>query len=303
MSKNPLRIGTRSSPLALWQAHWVQALLQEKDIASELVLIQSHGDQDSRQPLYEMNIQGIFTKALDTALLNNLIDIAVHSYKDVPTQLPEGISKLAVLKRGNPTDLLVYKTNESQWSENATIGTSSLRRSAQWKHRYPMHQTAILRGNVQKRLETLEANDWVGALFAQAGLERVNSRPPQSKPLDWMIPAPAQGAVCVVARGADLESLSVAAQLECSNTFMATQQERIFLRLLEGGCTAPIGALMQPTQEGWYFKGGVFSLDGTEKALFEKHFSKDAWERIGEEAAQAVLKEGGAAIMSQIKKA
>jgi len=302
MSKSPLRIGTRSSPLALWQAHWVQALLQEKNIPSELIPIQSHGDQDSSKPIYEMNIQGVFTKALDTALLNNRIDIAVHSYKDVPTQLPKGISKLAVLERGNPTDLLVYKTDESQWPQKATIGTSSLRRSAQWKHRYPGHQTAILRGNVQKRLQTLEAHEWVGALFAQAGLERVNSRPPQSKPLDWMIPAPAQGAVCVVAREADLEALSVAAQLECTNTFRATEQERIFLRLLEGGCTAPIGALVQPTQEGWHFKGGVFSLDGTKKAIFEKHFSKNAWGGIGEEAAQAVLKKGGAAIMSQIKK-
>lgn len=302
MSKALIRIGTRSSPLALWQARWVQKLLKDQNKDSELVLIQSQGDQNSTRPLYEMNIQGVFTKALDIALLDHKIDIAVHSYKDVPTLLATGISNFAVLKRGNVSDILVTKTAEENWPEKAKIGTSSLRRSAQWKHRYPSHDSELLRGNVQKRLETLGKSNWIGALFASAGLERVEALPLNYMTLDWMIPAPAQGAVCIAGRTEDKDLQATIKLMECANTQTATQQERLFLRLLEGGCSAPIGALMTPTQAGWHFKGGVFSLDGKEKAVYENHFPIEEAEKIGALAAEAVLADGGAAIMSAIKK-
>ncbi|MGC6421592.1 MAG: hydroxymethylbilane synthase [Flavobacteriaceae bacterium] len=302
MDKDPIRIGTRSSPLALWQAQWVATLLKSIQIPSELVFIDSAGDQDGTQPLYAMNIQGIFTKALDQALLNKDIDIAVHSFKDVPTQLPENIELGTVLERGSTTDILVYNSPPEQWTETEIVGTSSLRRSAQWKNRYPKHRSEILRGNVQKRLQTLSEKKWLGALFAQAGLERVNQLPPNHLALNWMLPAPAQGAVCVVMRNEEPELQLKLKSLGCETTFKATDQERIFLRLLEGGCTAPIGACIEPVPNGWFFRGGVFALDGSEKVTFEKYFPSKEWQTIGERAAEYVLQNGGESLMKAFKK-
>jgi len=301
MSADPVRIGTRSSPLALWQARWVARLIESQGRATTLVKINSTGDQDGTQPLYAMNIQGIFTKALDQALLNKSIDIAVHSYKDVPTQLPQGIELAAVLERGAVADILVYKKLPKQWPEAAVVGTSSLRRSAQWKNRYPKHQTENLRGNVQKRMQTLSKKNWVGALFAQAGLERVDLCPHNHLVLDWMIPAPAQGAVCIVIDADHTQLKSQLAKIGCTATQLATEQERLFMRLLEGGCTAPIGAWAKPINNGWRFKAGVFSLDGTQKCTFDQTFSKEESKYMGEIAAETVLKSGGAELMKSFR--
>src|SRR5690606_26134972 len=156
------------------------------------------GDIDLVTPLYEIGVQGIFTKALDAALLNNRIDIAVHSLKDVPTLLPKNIVQAAVLKRGPVRDLLVYKQDTAfldQKDYTAHIATSSLRRKAQWLRRFPQHQVHNLRGNVNTRLQKLAAEPWDAAIFAAAGLERTNLRPEKALELDWMLPAPAQGAV------------------------------------------------------------------------------------------------------------
>lgn len=301
MSADPVRIGTRSSPLALWQARWVARLIESQGRATTLVKINSAGDQDGTQPLYTMNIQGIFTKALDQALLNKSIDIAVHSYKDVPTQLPQGIELAAVLERGAVADILVYNKLPEQWPEAAVVGTSSLRRSAQWKNRYPKHQTENLRGNVQKRMQTLSEKNWVGALFAQAGLERVDLCPDNHLVLDWMIPAPAQGSVCIVIDADHTQLKSQLAKIGCTTTQLATEQERLFMRLLEGGCTAPIGAWAKPINNSWRFKAGVFSLDGTQKCTFDQTFSQEESKYMGEIAAETVLKNGGAELMKSFR--
>src|SRR5690242_9021872 len=173
--KQRLKIGTRESQLAIWQASLVQTLLKEKGFDSELIFIKSEGDKDLVTPLYEIGVQGIFTKALDAALLNNKIDLAVHSMKDVPTQLASGIRQAAVLKRASYKDILVLKVN-GQWSmvngqftipdSPFTVATSSIRRKAQWLHRYPHHQIENLRGNVNTRLRKIEENNWNGAIFA-----------------------------------------------------------------------------------------------------------------------------------------
>lgn len=301
MSTDPIRIGTRSSPLALWQARWVARLLESQGQSTALVKIDSAGDQDATQPLYAMSIQGIFTKALDQALLDKRIDIAVHSYKDVPTQLPEGIELAAVLKRGAVADIFVYNQPPDQWPEVAIVGTSSLRRSAQWKSRYPKHQIENLRGNVQKRIQTLSEKNWIGALFAQAGLERVALYPPNQMALNWMLPAPAQGAVCVVIGADHIQLKAKITTIGCPTTQQATEQERLFLRLLEGGCTAPVGALALPTNNGWQFKAGVFSIDGTQKCTFDHFFSFHESQNMGEIAAETVLKNGGAELMKAFR--
>ena len=171
-----LRIGTRDSQLAVWQATLVQDLLKEMGVASELVYMKSEGDIDTVTPLYALGVTGVFTKTLDAALLNNRIDIAVHSMKDVPTQLAQGIQQTAVLKRASHKDILVYKNGFdflNDFNTTATIATGSIRRIAQWLHRYPNHTVENLRGNVNTRLRKLKESSWQGAIFAAAGLERI----------------------------------------------------------------------------------------------------------------------------------
>jgi len=208
-----IRIGTRESELAVWQAMQVQQLLKQSGYTVELVYIRSEGDIDLKTPLYEMGVQGIFTRSLDIALLNKRIDIAVHSLKDVPTQLPEGIIQCAVLPRGSYKDILVpgkpgqlhadtALNSDSLFGDetNIKIATSSIRRKAQWLNRYPHHIIDNLRGNVNTRLKKLTESDWKGAIFAAAGLERIGLRPANAIELDWMLPAPAPSQAPRVAR-------------------------------------------------------------------------------------------------------
>jgi hydroxymethylbilane synthase len=191
----PLRIGTRSSALALWQAHWVQNALSQIGLTSELVPIHSSGDTNLVQPLYEMGVVGVFTKELDQALLQNEVDLCVHSMKDVPTQLPAGIVAGFVPERGHAGDVFVFQEKNWKGLPQRTIATSSLRRQAQWLFAYKNDHVVPLRGNIQTRIDKIKANNWDGAIFAQAGLERLSTDPTIYIPIDWMIPAPAQGAI------------------------------------------------------------------------------------------------------------
>ena len=185
MSKT-IRIGTRDSQLALWQANAVKSQLEHLGHECVLVPVKSTGDIVLDKPLYELGVTGIFTKTLDIALLNGDIDVAVHSLKDVPTMMPEGIIQAAVLKRGNTRDMLVFNDSEEFLSQpDAIIATSSLRRRAQWLNRFPTHKVEDIRGNVNSRLEKLENSEtWNGAIFAAAGLGRLGIKPENSFNLD-----------------------------------------------------------------------------------------------------------------------
>ena len=296
-----IRIGTRKSELALWQAKEVKAALELQGHRCELVLIESNGDQDLNQPLYAMGIQGIFTKTLDTALLNKKIDIAVHSLKDVPTLLPKGIQIKAVLSRGNPMDVLVYNTSFNAWETDASIGTGSLRRKAQWLRKYPNHKVENLRGNLQKRLEKLNDSEWSGAVFAQAGLERLDLLKVNHEVLDWMLPAPSQGIVGIACLETNRALQEVLEKINCTTTAKCAHIERSFLNTLEGGCTAPIGAYAYFKNDKLYFKGGLFSLDGTIAILHEEATSSEQFEETGIKAAHEILNKGGKELMHQIK--
>jgi len=296
-----IRIGTRKSELALWQANEVKAALELQGHRCELVLIESNGDQDLNQPLYAMGIQGIFTKTLDTALLNKKIDIAVHSLKDVPTLLPKGIQIKAVLSRGNPMDVLVYNTSFNAWETDASIGTGSLRRKAQWLRKYPNHKVENLRGNLQKRLEKLNNSEWSGAVFAQAGLERLDLLKVNHEVLDWMLPAPSQGIVGIACLETNRALQEVLEKINCTTTAKCAHIERSFLNTLEGGCTAPIGAYAYFKNDKLYFKGGLFSLDGTIAILHEEATSSEQFEETGIKAAHEILNKGGKELMHQIK--
>ena len=302
MSKT-IRIGTRDSELALWQAHTVQKKLNDLGYTTEIVAVKSQGDIILDKPLYELGITGIFTKTLDIAMINGQVDIAVHSMKDVPTALPQGIVQAAVLERANTLDILVHKGNLDFLTTTGTIATGSLRRQAQWWHKYPSHQVVDLRGNVNTRMQKLAESDWDGAVFAAAGLERINLKPDNYINLDWMIPAPAQGAMLVVAMANDEFTKDAVSQLNDIETEICTYIERQFLKTLEGGCTAPIGALAQYDEEKdtIEFKGVLFSVDGKQKIEIEKSVDISEWKKLGFHSAQEILNNGGAELMVEIK--
>ncbi len=315
-----LRIGTRDSQLAVWQASLVQSLLKEGNIASELVYIKSEGDLNTVTPLYDLGVQGIFTKTLDTALLNKRIDIAVHSMKDVPTKLAAGIRQAAVLERASYKDILVYKgskdlvesalNNKQRSAEKGStldhavsetthgntpppppfiVATSSVRRRAQWLNRYPLHQVENIRGNVNTRLRKVAESNWSGAIFAAAGLERINLRPQESLDLDWMLPAPAQGAIMVVCRENDAGSFEACQLLNHEHTALCTGLEKEFLSVLMGGCSTPVSALAQIHDAGVIFKGNLCSTDGKTSISVNRWVPGDATTHLGKMMADELL--------------
>lgn len=297
-----LRIGTRDSKLAIWQAETVAKELANIGIRTEIIALKSHGDLDLKTPLHLMGGTGLFTKVLDDVLIAEKIDIAVHSLKDYPTVPPQGITIAAVLEREEYQDILVHKGNtDFLQSPSATIATGSIRRRAQWLHKHPQHQLTNLRGNVITRLEKLHHNDWQGAVFAKAGLKRLNLIPENHIELNWMIPAPAQGVVGITCRENDTQTQDILQKINHLDSWETSVIERKFLNTLEGGCSAPIGALAVKTQDGYSFKGGIFSLDGHKASVIEKFFTFEEPQLIGEKAAQEVLIRDGSEIMKEIR--
>lgn len=295
-----IRIGTRESQLALWQANKVRKELTELGYESEIVPIKSTGDIILDKPLYELGITGVFTKNLDIAMLNGDIDIAVHSLKDVPTILPNGIIQGAVLKRANYNDILVLKDTEEFFAQpNGTIATGSLRRKAMWLNRYPTHKVVDLRGNVNTRLQKLEDNDWNGAVFAAAGLERIGKRPKGAVNLSWMIPAPAQGAIMVACLENDDFIKDACEQLNHYETQVCVDIEREFLNKLEGGCTAPIGALayIDEKTEEINFKGVLLKRDGSKKITVTKNTKLGRHRYLAKDCADYIINRGGKQMM------
>ena len=301
MINKTIRIGTRDSELALWQAHTVQKKLNDLGYKTEILAVKATGDIILDKPLYELGITGIFTKTLDVAMINGDVDIAVHSMKDVPTALPIGIVQAAVLERANTLDILVHKGNLDFLNNEGTIATGSLRRQAQWLNKYPNHNVVDLRGNVNTRIQKLHESDWSGAVFAAAGLERINLKPTDYIDLDWMIPAPAQGAMVVVAMANDEFCRQALNELNDIDTEVCTHIERQFLKTLEGGCTAPIGALAVFVEDDIVFKGVLFSLDGKQKIEVEKTVPMQEWKKLGFYCAQEILDNGGVELMKTIK--
>lgn len=298
-----IRIGTRDSELALWQANTVSKKLNDLGYKTEIVAVKSEGDIILDKPLYELGITGVFTKTLDVAMISSKVDIAVHSMKDVPTALPQGIIQGAVLKRANTVDILVHKGNLDFLTGEGTIASGSLRRKAQWLSKYPSHTVEDLRGNVNTRMQKLKDNNWNGAIFAAAGLERINLKPTEFINLDWMVPAPAQGAMLVVVMDNNDYIIDAVSQLNDLETEIATHIERQFLRTLEGGCTAPIGAIAKynEKEDVIEFKGSLHSLDGKQKFEVEKVVPIKEWKKLGFFAAKEILENGGEALMTELR--
>lgn len=300
-----IKIGTRQSPLALWQANKVASILEAKGHSTEIVPITSEGDANLKQPIYSLGLTGVFTRSLDIALLNDQVDIAVHSLKDVPTLLPETLELVAYPERASSADILVYKSEDIFEKEHRIIATGSLRRKAFWHHKYPNDTIVDLRGNVQLRLKKMQDNtDWDGAIFALAGLDRseileeLAAKGLHYKVIDWMIAAPSQGILGIVAKeGLDLSDIN---NSQCE---LFATVERQFLNILEGGCTAPIGALVEKIDdENYLFKGAILSIDGQEMISIERQFKANEYRTKGREFAEECIAQGAAKMIEQIKK-
>ncbi|MDX1278083.1 hydroxymethylbilane synthase [Oceanihabitans sediminis] len=300
-----IRIGTRDSELALYQANVVKKQLEDLGHKTEIVPVKSTGDLVLNKPLYKLGITGVFTKTLDIAMLNYDIDIAVHSSKDVPTDLPEGIVQAAVIKRGNVRDTLVFKQNEEFLSsKHAVIATGSLRRKAQWLNRFPTHTIEDIRGNVNLRLQKLEDNEhWNATIFAAAGLGRIGKRPENAINLDWMIPAPAQGAIMITALEEDEEILAICKEINHEETEICTSIEREFLNRLEGGCTAPIGALAFIKDEEVTFEAVLLSQDGQKKIEVKRVEKLGEHHNIAKYSADYIIERGGKRLMDSLTRA
>ena len=296
-----IRIGTRNSPLAMWQAKEVEQKLQNLGYETSLVPVLSSGDKNLNQPLYSLGITGVFTKDLDIALLNNEIDIAVHSLKDVPTLLPQNIEISAVLERDFPQDVLVRKSSSKNKNlAELKIATSSLRRRAFWLEQFPETEFSDIRGNVQTRLKKLEEGDFDATLFSLAGIKRMEMKL-DFEFLDFMISAPSQGVVAIASRIDDVETRKILQKINHEETQICVEIERNFLGTLEGGCTAPIGAIAKFEDNKIYFKGKLNSLDGAKTLNLVEEFEYNHSENFGEKFAKIILEKGGKEMMEVIK--
>ena len=297
-----IKIGTRNSPLAMWQAREVARNLQNLNRTTDIVPVLATGDKNLTQPLYTLGITGVFTKDLYIALLNNEIDIAVHSLKDIPTDLPENIEIIAVLERDYPQDVLVRKKDaETLELHDLKIATSSLRRRAFWSKEFPGTQFSDIRGNVQTRLNKLEENDFDATMFSLAAIERMGLDV-HYEHLPSMISAPAQGVVAICGRSDNAEMKKVFSDINHKPTQICVEIERNFLNTLEGGCTAPIGAFAEINERNEVrFIGRLCSLDGKNCIETDEIFEWNEHENFGKTLAQKVLENGGRELMHQIK--
>ncbi len=299
-----IRIGTRSSELATWQAKTVAAKLQDSGQETELIFISSEGDRDRSTPLWEMGGRGVFTKALDDALLRNEIDLAVHSYKDLPTANPLPLKVAAVLERGDPRDTLAAREGTDFLNNpdyQAVIATGSTRRKAQWLNRYPHHKIVSLRGNVNTRLKKIEENGWDGAIFAAAGLLRINLDEHISQYLEWMVPAPAQAAIAVMVHEDDKKLIKQLAdsKLNHKETDLCTFVERDFLHEMEAGCSSPVGAYARVETGQVHLRAVALTTDGSERFDFENARPVGEANDFGVDAAKKLLDQGASKVIER----
>jgi len=314
VSARPLRLGTRASALARWQTESVRSRLAEQGYTTERIEIRTTGDVVQDVPLSQIGGRALFTKQLDDALLEGRIDLAVHSLKDLPTVLPDGIALGAVGLREDPRDALVAR-NGMGWAglpRGAAVATSSLRRRAQLLRARPDLRVADIRGNVDTRLAKLDRNpEWAAVLLAAAGLVRLGlgDRITERLPFDVMLPAPGQGALAATVRTDDPSARdAVRGVLHDPDTELAVAAERGFLRRLEGGCQVPVAAFAEVAPDGGQrlvrLRGRVVALAGDAGVEGERAGSAataEEAEALGEALADQLLGEGAEAILRSVR--
>ena len=300
-----IRIGTRESKLAMWQAEWVKSQLSTiyPDLQFELVPMKTKGDKILDVPLSKIGDKGLFTKELEQGLLSDELDMAVHSLKDMPTLLPKGLMISTFCEREEPRDVFLSKNGISleDLPTGAIIGTSSLRRKSQLKHYRPDFDFMDLRGNLQTRWKKLIESDMAGIVLAAAGVKRLGweDRITQILPEDMMLPAVGQGSIAIeiVEQRTDIQELL--SQLNHSETERAVRAERALMRKLEGGCQVPIGALAQVVNGQIILRGMVASLDGVR--LIKAEATGTDPEAVGIEVANQLVALGAITILAEIR--
>jgi len=299
-----LRIGTRGSALALWQARSIaQALREITDTEPEIIIIKTSGDKFQQTSFSQIGTKGVFIKELEDALLDERIDLAVHSMKDVPTEMPEGLAIAAIGKREDVRDALLSSSGATLASlpQGARVGTSSLRRQSQLLHARRDLRVLELRGNVDTRIEKLKRGDYDAIVLAKAGLDRLglSGNISQVLPHEVSLPAAGQGAIGIEARTGDAETLGVLAALEDAESRSAVTAERSALAGLGGGCQVPIGAWGRVENGKLLLDVAVLSPDGTQR-MWEKDLGlpKEA-EGIGKRVAQKLRDCGAAALLER----
>lgn len=298
-----IRIGTRASKLALWQAEFIAAELQKNfsTLEIELVKIQTTGDKILDSPLAKIGGKGLFTKEIETALAENKIDLAVHSLKDVPNELPPNFKIAAITKRANPFDAFVSNKFNSmaELPKGAVIGTSSLRRKAQILSFYPHLKIENLRGNVDTRLKKLDAGNFDAIILAAAGLERLGYGDRIKQILTEIIPAAGQGALAVETRADNKEVTELVKFLNDEKTFKAVKIERDFLKVIGGSCQIPVGIFADILENKIYARAVIASIDGKK---IVKDFSiapPEKFETFGKDLAEKILDGGGREILRE----
>jgi hydroxymethylbilane synthase len=302
-----LKIGTRASKLAMWQAQWVKDTLRKNGWTGEIELIpiKTKGDKILDSPLAKIGGKGLFVKEIEESLIHDEIDLAVHSMKDVPTKLVDGLTIGAVTAREDPRDALVSKDNNilRHLPEDAMVGTSSLRRQSQILHHFPRFQIVQIRGNVETRLRRIEGNEGLDAVIvAAAGLNRLGlyDRVTEYLPMDICLPAIGQGALGIEIREDDQRIKDIIRDLDDPNTATAIRAERAFLIRLGGSCQVPIAGFAEVKGAEIFFEGMVASLDGA-RMIRDKVSAqpKDA-HKLGVRLAEQLMAEGAAEILDEL---
>jgi hydroxymethylbilane synthase len=300
-----VKIGTRGSKLALWQAYQVEGLLQKAGLESEIVIIDTKGDQILDVSIAKIGSKGVFTQELEDQLLDGRIDIAVHSAKDMQSNLPEGFEIIAFTEREKENDVLVSHDKSVSLKKDVVLGTSSTRRVSTLKHFYPHVKTVEVRGNLQTRIRKMEEGLCDALLLAYAGAHRMeyDHMIVAELDLDEFTPAVGQGSVAIeVATILDSELKSkIAAACNHQETSLRLRAERAYLRILEGGCSIPVFALANITKDQLSLKGGIVSLDGKERISIVVNGDSSQPEKLGQELADQVFAAGGKVILDQIK--
>jgi hydroxymethylbilane synthase len=300
----PLRIGTRGSALALWQARSIaEELRRTADVGTELVIIKTSGDKFQQTSFSQIGTKGVFIKELEDALLERRIDLAVHSMKDVPTEIPEGLTIAAICNRQDVRDALLSATGASleELPTGARVGTSSLRRQSQLLHARGDLRMVELRGNVDTRIEKLKRGDYDAIVLAKAGLDRLglSANITQVLPPDVCLPAAGQGAIGIESRADDVETMRALARLNDAETRNGVEAERAALAGLEGGCQVSIGAWGRIEDGRLVLEVAVLSRDGAQR-LWEKGWgAPDDAESIGAKVAQTLREKGAAALLAR----
>ncbi len=307
MKKDKLIIGSRGSDLALWQARFVKRELEKrnKNLSVEINIITTKGDKILDVALSKIGDKGLFTKELEVKLLNGEIDIAVHSLKDLQTEIPKGLKLACVTKRHPSEDVLIARkkgTTIEKLKEGATVATGSLRRRSQLKHIRPDIKVVELRGNVPTRIDKFLKSDWDAIILAKAGVERLKMKKHISSIIDKeiMLPAVGQGALGIEIKSTNKFAENIIKSIHDENTFAAATAERALLKKLEGGCQIPIGASAEVRTNGLYLTGLVASIEGDITLRKSLRGSKKNPEELGEKLAGDLIKAGAKKILKEV---